>query len=664
MPTATPRPSAARRSWLLAAALLTLLLLPTAARAAGWATGPIYAGNATGGFPGVASDRDGATTLAWIEGDIRAGTATAHAQRTAADGTAGPQLTLGDAVLGDRARAAAAPSGASAVAWVTPNPAGSTSTVSLAAIGRDGSAGPTRALFTGDGVGFSDVDLGIDDTGNAVVTWVATNPDTAATAVMARRVTADGTLGRLVAIDGVRDGEAHPRVAVAPDGAAFLTWRQDTAPSVTAVWGAHLTVDGALDGAPSRLSTAGADSDGAQIAASPFGAAVAWSEVEASGSSVHVARLRATGGLLASVQEVSTADADQNGDPGVALAPDGTATVAWSPDSTASSGPDSDVVLRRIGADGNAGPVQTLSSTSLLTQASALPFVAGGADGSVTVAWIELGLPFGYTLTGRRIAADGTVRERAAITPILPMFGPSPDGFAALATDGSGGATVAWVTVTDLSSPSASLSTATAQYDEAPPKVDASVPATVTLGTDATLSAVTRDRSGIKELWWEFGDDSGSRRAAVRHRYADPGTYTVTLTVTDKADNTTTVTRQVTVVAPAPRAERVSAALKLTKVSRKGAKVTVAGTLDKRAGGKVTIAYAQKIGRRSLSKRVTAKIANGRFGATLKLTGALANARGGKATVNVSYGGDADTNTASAKRTVANPKKAARTRRR
>jgi hypothetical protein len=102
----------------------------------------------------------------------------------------------------------------------------------------------------------------------------------------------------------------------------------------------------------------------------------------------------------------------------------------------------------------------------------------------------------------------------------------------------------------------------------------------------------------------------------------------------------------------------------VTKASRTGAKVTVAGTLDKRAGGKVTIAYAQKIGRRSLSKRVTAKIAKGRFGATLKLTGALAKARGGTATVNVSYAGDAGTDGASAKRTIANPKPARRANRR
>lgn len=46
---------------------------------------------------------------------------------------------------------------------------------------------------------------------------------------------------------------------------------------------------------------------------------------------------------------------------------------------------------------------------------------------------------------------------------------------------------------------------------------------------------------------WNFGDGNTATRAAVSHSYANPGTYTATLSVTDSARLTGTAMTTVTV---------------------------------------------------------------------------------------------------------------------
>ena len=60
-------------------------------------------------------------------------------------------------------------------------------------------------------------------------------------------------------------------------------------------------------------------------------------------------------------------------------------------------------------------------------------------------------------------------------------------------------------------------------------------PKTVSTGQTVTLSAAaSRDDSKIKTYVWRFGDGSSAeRKETVTHVYKQPGTYTVTLTVTD-----------------------------------------------------------------------------------------------------------------------------------
>jgi len=76
-------------------------------------------------------------------------------------------------------------------------------------------------------------------------------------------------------------------------------------------------------------------------------------------------------------------------------------------------------------------------------------------------------------------------------------------------------------------------------------------------GTSVSFDAAgTVDSGGTPNSWsWDFGDPaSGSSNTAsgetASHLYASPGTYTVTLTVTDNHGNTDTTTHTITVVGP------------------------------------------------------------------------------------------------------------------
>ncbi len=60
----------------------------------------------------------------------------------------------------------------------------------------------------------------------------------------------------------------------------------------------------------------------------------------------------------------------------------------------------------------------------------------------------------------------------------------------------------------------------------------------------------TAGDGGIESFEWEFGDGSGEEGAEVTHSYAEPGIYTVTLTVYDDGGFGFSKTRQITVKTP------------------------------------------------------------------------------------------------------------------
>ncbi len=71
--------------------------------------------------------------------------------------------------------------------------------------------------------------------------------------------------------------------------------------------------------------------------------------------------------------------------------------------------------------------------------------------------------------------------------------------------------------------------------NESPVAVIEASPSKVFTGQTVSLNGIgSQDDSGIRTYVWRFGDGSSAeRKEAVTHVYKQPGTYTVTLTVTD-----------------------------------------------------------------------------------------------------------------------------------
>jgi PKD repeat protein len=70
------------------------------------------------------------------------------------------------------------------------------------------------------------------------------------------------------------------------------------------------------------------------------------------------------------------------------------------------------------------------------------------------------------------------------------------------------------------------------------------------LSLSADAAASTDADAVVTAYSWDFGDGSTGNGATPTHAYADPGNYTVTLTVTDENGGTNSTTKQVAATAP------------------------------------------------------------------------------------------------------------------
>ncbi|WP_212719536.1 PKD domain-containing protein [Blastococcus sp. CCUG 61487] len=90
---------------------------------------------------------------------------------------------------------------------------------------------------------------------------------------------------------------------------------------------------------------------------------------------------------------------------------------------------------------------------------------------------------------------------------------------------------------------------------------------------------------------WDFGDGGTATGATAQHTYAEAGTYTVTLRVTDDAGATAETSREVTVTAPPPNVAPTAA----FTVAASGLSVSVDGTTSADTDGSV-VAYGWDFG--------------------------------------------------------------------
>jgi hypothetical protein len=89
-------------------------------------------------------------------------------------------------------------------------------------------------------------------------------------------------------------------------------------------------------------------------------------------------------------------------------------------------------------------------------------------------------------------------------------------------------------------------------YDNAAPRLsDVSIPGAASTGSGVSFSANARDLASAASLSWTFGDGTGAAGNSVSHAYGAPGSYTVTVTATDQAGNSSAQSGTVVVTSPA-----------------------------------------------------------------------------------------------------------------
>lgn len=582
----------------LLALLVAWIAGGSAAHAASWVPGPTITENVSQA-PHVAIGPDGGATVLWADGPFNAATANVALRRVEPDGTAGAVHGVGHGVALDVATTA----GGALAAWAEVQDAGTTLEVKTVTLDTTGVTRGSRSVSIPTGSRASESLGAVAPDGSVVVSWLEAAAEVSGAATLrVRRIAANGELGPVTDLGLAVTGESSYQLGVGSDGVARIVWRR---PDL--VGGGLLVGRINADGTGSTPTILTMDPAGTATLKVEGGHAIAgWIEAVTPGdmaslSTVRVRRLPSSASGPVADPPITLVPSLAAAFPGIgfSFAPDGSATAVWSEtDAGLLAGV---LKTRRIAPSGALGAIQAVSTPPAMRIDSA-PVLANAADGTTIVAWVRLDLgAFSASVLSRSLTADGT-----------PTGGEHPVTFSA-----------------------ATVSVAGATLTTGP----AGVPFMTGLGVGA----------------------DGSTAALLTSRFVAPPVVTPDTPPAPGPGPGPGPTPGPGPGAPsgpgpkAPSAERASARLKVTKATRKGARVTVAGTIDRRASGRVTLTWKQKTGRKTVTRTARATIKRGRFSTTLKLPRSLARSKAaGRLTV--TYAGNATIARGTTKRTVKLPK--------
>jgi hypothetical protein len=239
----------------------------------------------------------------------------------------------------------------------------------------------------------ADPDVAVDDDGNAIFVWGASNP-TGKQTIEARRRSATGVLGPIVVLSDPGESSFAPQVVVGDNGKAVFAWQANDGTTdcggsgCSTIQTRTLSAAGALSPIQklsdparfARLPQLGVDDEGNSV--------FVWFLTEPSDSCGSCTRIQArarsaTGGLKA-VQTLATGYA---GAPQIAVDEDGNAVFVWDRfdgSDDCGGGECSRIQARRRSASGSLSSTQTLSSAG---QDAISPQVAVDGAGKATFVW-------------------------------------------------------------------------------------------------------------------------------------------------------------------------------------------------------------------------------------------------------------------------------------
>ena len=249
---------------------------------------------------------------------------------------------------------------------------------------------PPPALVGGDGPHSGDLSPGGRD---ASAPQVATAPDGTATVVWsgfdggnyniyARRIGPTGTPDAISQLSTSPQDALSPQVAVSPDGTATVVWIRFDGDNFV-VQARRIAAGGTLE-AIKDLSVTGRDAGDPQVAVAPDGnATVVWQRFDGFHFLIKERRIDPSGALVEPSSLTLSASGRDAVEPQVAVGADGASTVIW----TRFDGEDTIVQQTRIAADGTAAAA--VNDLSAVGQNAVLPDVVVGQDGTATVTWVR-----------------------------------------------------------------------------------------------------------------------------------------------------------------------------------------------------------------------------------------------------------------------------------
>jgi hypothetical protein len=247
---------------------------------------------------------------------------------------------------------------------------------------------------------------------------IAAGPDESATAVwsrydggshvvQSRRIAADGTLGPVEDLSaGGHDG-FQPQLAVAPDGSAMVVW-VDFDGSSFLVKGRRLAPDGTPAGGVIDLSAATQNEVDPQVAIAADGTAtvvwertnVDWTGAYGTGTSFVILERQVAPDGTVGESHMLTRGGRSAVEPEVEVGPDRAPIVVWSRHEEGAS----IVQARRVGADGT--PAEATYDLSASGASAIEPALDVGVDGRAEVAWTRFDGGH-WVVQGRELSSTG-----------------------------------------------------------------------------------------------------------------------------------------------------------------------------------------------------------------------------------------------------------------
>lgn len=383
-----------------------------------------------------------------------------------------------------------------------------------------------------------DLRIAINAKGEAAVVWIQQNPSSglkenpsfvdASIRAPGAGFSAPETLSPQPLVSG--QSAARPRVGI------------DAAGDVRAVWEYFDGTDDLIEtasrapggsfSAPKALSVDGEDAFGPDLAVDAAGATtVIWDQYKEKSTFTIRGAAAAAGAELGSPVNLSTGSASSLGEPVIATAPGGPATVAW----TQSNGANNLIQAATGATGGTFAPQQAISPSG---QEGLDPEVSEDGAGASTIVW--------QGSNGTNDIVEAAIGSAAgSFSAAVELSAAGQDAvFPRVAMDAGGDATAVW-----WRSDGTNAIVQAAGYDaDAPTLSGVSIPSSGTVGVPVSFTAKPFDVWPISSTSFGFGDGAHAEGSSVSHTYTAPGTYRVTVTAKDAAASAVSASAAITVL--------------------------------------------------------------------------------------------------------------------